>query len=96
MSKKADPVALGVANVVPLTTSKQPDPLIFPIARAYSQLAPGFTPDGDSCAVVNFYQPIETRYFCQYRGTIDENTVVAIKTILQLEVLGLAEFDFGP
>lgn len=83
-------------NVVPLSTNVSPDKLIFPIERAYEELAEDFIPDTKSCAIIPFYQPIEIKHFLERLGTIDENAYNAIVTILCTEIIGYDCYDFNP
>ena len=96
MAPEQDISLLGIANVVPLSSSVKPDAVIIPIARAYEDITPGFTPDPNSCALLFFYQPIEIRFFRKYKGRIDQTTQVLLKSILQSKIVGLPEFDFEP
>ncbi len=96
MAPEQDISLLKIANVVPLSASDTPDAITIPIAAGYESRAPGFVPDSNSCAVLLFYQPIETRFFCKYRGKIDEVTQVMLKSVLQSKIIGIPDFDFGP
>lgn len=82
-------------NVIPLSTSVQPDTLIFPIASAYEELAQDFIPNKKSCAIIPFYQPIELKYFIKRCGTIEENAYNAIVHILCTEIIGYDSYDFN-
>jgi len=62
-SSKADISRLKLANVAPLSSSSEPDSLTIPIARGFEKTADGYKPDNNCCAVLLFYQPIETRFF---------------------------------
>jgi hypothetical protein len=94
MAPDIDISKIGIANVVPLTASSTPDSFIIPITEGYEDIAQGFSPDNNSCAVINFYQPIETRFFRKYRGRLDETTQVMLKSVLQMKVIGIADYDF--
>jgi len=88
-----DMAALGVANVVPLSTSGRPDLYTFPLERCYEELAPDFKPDPNSHAIINWYQPIEIRFFRKFRGRLSEQCQIAIKLLIQQSVLGIADYD---
>ena len=101
--KKARPVLIvssdkltvqnaSIINVVPLTTAKTPDSLIIPIGKAYEEAAKDFSPKEASCAL-QFYQPIELKYFVERCGTIEENTYCAIQFTLCSELIGYVDFD---
>jgi len=83
----------SIINVVPLTTSKNPDSLIIPIGKAYEETAKGFSLKEASCALLQFYQPIELKYFVERCGTIEENTYCAIQFTLCSELIGYVDFD---
>lgn len=102
--KKARPVLIvssakltvrdaSIINIVPLSTSKSPDSLIIPIAKAYEEIAEGFSPKEGSCALLQFYQPIELKHFVERCGTIEENTYCAIQFTLCSELIGYVDFD---
>jgi len=83
-------------NIIPLSTSGEPDRLCIPIERAYEEIVNGFVPDKNSLAVIPYYQPIELKFFnsdgrC---GRIDEVTYGVIVNLLCHEVIGLEDYDF--
>lgn len=86
----------SVFNVIPLSASAKPDKLTIEIARGYEDTASGFSPKSTSCAVTNFYQPLEYPSFKSYKGRIEANLFEAIKNILVTEVIGHTDFDFTP
>jgi hypothetical protein len=89
----------NIINVVPLTTHGSPDRLCFPITQAYERTFGGFLPDPNSLALIQFYQPIDVRYFDKNVGKIGVVDVVSYNTILQIlcsEVIGYTGFDFSP
>jgi mRNA-degrading endonuclease toxin of MazEF toxin-antitoxin module len=94
MSPRQDISRLKLANVAPLSSSAEPDAITIPIARGFEKTADGYQPDSSCCAVLLFYQPIETRFFRKYKGRLDAETQIALKTILQSEIIGIPDFDF--
>lgn len=86
----------SIINVVPLTASKKPDTLVFPIDKAYEELSNDFSPKEGSCAALQFYQPIETKHFFERCGRIEEITYNAIQLTLCTELVGYEEFDITP
>ncbi len=84
----------SVFNVIPLSASAVADRLSFPVAKAYEDVAKGFNPKDTSCAVVNFFQPLELKSFKNYKGRLDETTYEAIKTTLCKEVIGFNDLDY--
>jgi hypothetical protein len=72
--------------------------LCFPIAQGYERTFGGFLPDPNSLALIQFYQPIEFRYFDKQGaiGLIDETSYNAVLNILCTEVIGYHGFDLNP
>jgi len=92
-------VDASIINVIPLTTQGTPDKLSFPITQAYERTFGGFLPDPNSLALIQFFQPIEFRYFDSQEGAIgviDESSYNAILNILCTEVIGYHGFDLNP
>jgi len=87
-SKAIEHADRALVNVLPLSASAQADRFIFPIARGYCQTFAGFVPDKNSMALVNFYQPIESKYFEKKCGLIDEGCYNAIVNILCCDLIG--------
>lgn len=83
-----------IINAIPLTTSNAYDELTFPIARAYESTEPGFTPDKKSAALIQFYQPIEIKYFKKKCGLICKDVYWGIRHTLCMKVIGEPDYDF--
>jgi hypothetical protein len=89
----------SIINVIPFSTQGEPDKLCFPIAQGYGCPYGGFVPDLKSLALIQFYQPIEYKYFDDKRGAIgliDDISYNAILDILCTEVIGYHGFDLSP
>ena len=80
-------------NVVPLTTSKKEDTLIFPIANALINVADDFKIDQNSCAVLTMYQPINLEYFDKKCAKVDDTCYYAIKATICQNLIGCDGFD---
>lgn len=85
----------SIINIIPLTTSKGFDSLIFPLSRGFVQCFENFKPDNSTAALIQFYQPIEIIYFKKKCGIIDAVSYEAIKNLLCLEAIGYTEFDLS-
>jgi mRNA-degrading endonuclease toxin of MazEF toxin-antitoxin module len=83
-------------NIIPCSSSCQPDLTTFPVARGYSNTFGGFLPHANSHALIRFYQPIASKYLLRRIGELDETTYNAIVEVLCREVVGQDGFDFGP
>ncbi len=87
----------SIINIIPLSKSNTPDKITFPIQRGYEETLNNFKPDPKSVAVIQFYQPIETKFFLQRCGRIDVTSYEAIQSILCHEVIGyFPEYDLSP
>lgn len=93
-SKLTQPKA-SIINVIPLTTSKEFDSLIFPLERAYKECFGDFKPQNTTAALIQFYQPIEIIYFKKRCGIIDDVTYNTIKELLCLGVIGYNDYDLS-
>ena len=80
-------------NIIPLTTSKAPDALIFPIASALEDVSNDFTIDQNSCAVLSMYQPISLKYFDKKCAKVDDSCYYAIKATICQKLIGCDGFD---
>jgi hypothetical protein len=98
MSETLAQPSLSLFNVIPLTASaKGFGQLTFPIARGYRQTSGSFKPNDNSAALIQFYQPIERKFFKECIGKIDETTYEAIREILVTQVIGyLNGYDIAP
>lgn len=94
-SEKLTKPQCSLINIIPLTTSKMPDKLIFPVFRSYEELHEEYKPKEGSTALIQFYQPIETKYFVKKCGKIDATSYNAIQYILCTEVIGYCDFDLS-
>ncbi|MDX2128996.1 MAG: hypothetical protein SFU91_08170 [Chloroherpetonaceae bacterium] len=83
MSKKAIENTSHIINCIPLTASaKRFDSVTFPIHKGYKEIVKDFSPNENSAALIQFYQPIERKYFDVCVGTIDDVTYSAIDNIV--------------
>ncbi|MCK4694515.1 MAG: hypothetical protein KAT74_02070 [Candidatus Cloacimonetes bacterium] len=85
----------SIINVVPLTTVRKFDKLIFPVFRAYENCYHNFKPDKKSAVLIQFFQPIRIEHFYDIYGIIDKISYEAIKNLLCTEVIGYYEFDLS-
>ncbi|OGU11602.1 MAG: hypothetical protein A2X61_16610 [Ignavibacteria bacterium GWB2_35_12] len=97
MSKINIRVNSTILNIVPLSTQGKPERLRIPIAQGYSETFNGFVPDKNSLALVNFYRPIDKKYFKKLIGRIDDTCLDAIKKSICFDVVGYTDdFDLEP
>jgi len=85
----------GIVHIIPLTTSREMDALVFPLVKsAYVECVDGFKPAKNSCAVIGLYQPLLRENFLKKCGMIDENSYDAIRDILCHKIIGITESKF--
>ena len=87
-----------IINVIPFSTSGNPDLLSIPIARGYEKTKAGFVPSKDSLALLQWYQPIEIHHFemdSGVMGVIEEVCYNSILHTLCTELIGYSDFDLG-
>ena len=83
---------LNSFNVVPFSNCDETNELAFPIEKKYEYLSAGFIPTKESHAILHYYQPIRRECFNNMCGLLDEQTYIAIREAVCMQVLGYNEF----
>ena len=89
-------VPCNIVNIIPLSTSGNPDRIRFPIGTAFENVCNDFHPDENSLALLALYQPLRVKCFQRKCATLNSNTYSAILLTLCQYVIGFDALDFTP